>query len=57
MDFLKDIGGEIADRVNSEVEKIQREIDGLDNCEDEENLDDIAADFEMDDEDMLNELR
>lgn len=57
LDFLKDIGGEIADRVNTEVEKIQREIDELDNCEDDGNLDDIAADFEMDDEDMFNELR
>lgn len=57
LDFLKDIGGEIADRVNAEVEKIQSEIDELDNCEEDENLDEIASDFEMDDEEMLNELR
>lgn len=54
LDFLKDIGGEIAERVNAEVENIQMEIDELDSCEEE---DDTDLDFDMDDEDMLNELR
>ena len=57
LDFLKDIGEEISERVNAEVEKIQREIDELENCDEDDNLDDMASDFKMSDDDMFNELR
>lgn len=54
LDFLKDIGVEIAERVAKEVAKLKKEIEELDDCE--EIQDGKAMDYEMSDEEMMKDL-
>lgn len=56
LDFLKDIGEEISERVSNEIDKIQKDIDELDDCQEQDECEG-DLDYQMDYEDMIDSLR